>query len=179
MNLSMLKQAVKKLEACGDHDHDYVLQSAIADFWVEVAEMEQAAPDSEYCEDVTAIPNPLMWDFGNMLWYDAFGRKARKLDYDNMAASDFLMAVRDEQLCTEVSSLVVEDVYYFIRDLWRDNEAEGLHRRDGSYCRGLTDNDYELILDILCDKLDEADGPEQYADVLQAKQHLSRLFNSK
>lgn len=169
MNLNMLKKAVEMLEARGGHDEQ--MQTDIANCWIELAEMEKVAPDSEYCEDVVVIPRTLMIDFGNMMWYDDFGRKARKIGYDNMIAGNFLNAVRHDAYCTEVSELIVEDVYYLLHDLWLENENEGSNNADGSFKqpKDLTDEEREIVRDLICNYRDDLAGSsDEHFDRMQA-----------
>ena len=149
MNLSMLRQAVGMYEAIGDHDIQ--TQADIANCWIELAEMEKAAPDREYCEDVTVIPTTLMVDFGNIMWYDYYGRKARQIGYDNMTAEEFINAVHHDAYCPEVSDLVLTDSYYLIHDLWLENENGGDNNPDGSFKQltKLTVGEREIIRDLI------------------------------
>lgn len=178
MKLNVIKQALEMFEARGGHDDD--TQTDIANCWIELAEMEKAyASNWPSCDDVTTIPASLMIDFGNEMWYNVYGRKARQVGHDNMTVEHFVDAIRNEAYCSEVSRVVIEDVYYFLHDLWLDNESDNSNRRDGSFCQYLADDDYELIQDILCDKLDEGCCGEQYEATMQAKRRLTAMFQDK
>lgn len=158
MNLSMLRQAVGMYESRGDHDIQ--TQADIANFWIELAEMEKAAPDREYCKDVTVIPTTLMLDFGNIMWYDYFGRKARQVGYDNMTAEEFINTVHHDAYCQEVSDLVLTDSYYLIRDIWLENENGDDNNQDGSFKQPtkLTVGEREIIRDLICNYRDSLAG---------------------
>lgn len=150
------------------------LTTDIANCWIELAEMEKAAPDSDYCEDVTVIPTELMLDFGNKMWYNTYGRMARRLPNGRDIPANFINAVRKEEYITEVSDLVLNDVYDFLRDLWADNERDGENDTDGTFKRPIVCDHIDMLQDLVNDKLDAIGygvGYERYAQLGIALSH--------
>lgn len=177
MKLTVLEKALSAYKVSGNWSEQDLIDLTQAEN--ELSMMRNAAPDEDYCTEVYTIPTTLMIDFGNRMWYDTYGRMARRLPNGKEIPFNFINAIKQDNYVCELAPHILEDIHGFLHDLWHENEATGENRSDGSYCKYLTDADFEQIQDILCDKLDEVEQGEQYEAIMQAKRRLDAMYHDK
>jgi hypothetical protein len=162
-------------------DHSYEEYAEIKKALQQVVEQLRQANNSD-CEiwpdEVALIHSSLVCEWSNTMWYNIYGRLARR---GKVTLEQFASAVRAHEFPYGqfLADSWIEAGFNYIADLWHKNESVGANRKDGSLCRYLSDDDYELIDSILCDKLDEAVGGERYESIMQAKRRLTAMFKDK
>lgn len=170
MKLAIIEKALSELQHSGKWTEDELVD--IQNCWVELAEMKRAEPDSYNLQDVYVIPVQHMIDYGNRMWYDTYGRMARRIPNGRDVPANFINAIRDECYIETASSLLLEDIHSFLNDLWHDNEEQGENDTDGTYKMQLTQEDLEFISNLVHDKLDELQQGDMYEHWLQLSKRL-------
>lgn len=100
----------------------------------EVAEVKKLSePNSDIWGDACRLISlESSCDIGNSLLYDTYGKNAR-LTGGIVSLKDFVAGAREVFGCETLSSLVLDDAYNIVCDLWHENEATGDNGPDGSF----------------------------------------------
>jgi hypothetical protein len=88
--------------------------------------------DYEPDDTVQIIPDLLVMDLLNISTYDKFGKQLKQ--NPNTTVDDYRQ-ICTNLFCNEPSTSTVETGFYFIRDLWSDNERYGSNNPDGTFHR--------------------------------------------
>ena len=81
-------------------------------------------------DSVLAVPVFSLSDLLNIATYDTFGRMLKQ--NPDTTFEQYATAVR-KLLLSDLTDSALELGYYFIRDLWNDNEHFGHNKPDGSF----------------------------------------------
>ncbi len=81
-------------------------------------------------DTVQIIPDLTVMDLLNISTYDEFGKLLKQ---NPETTIDEYRQVCNDLFTTDLSTTTVESGYYFIRDLWNDNEHYGHNNSDGTF----------------------------------------------
>ncbi len=90
-----------------------------------------ACGDCGVSNDVRAITYLQSIDIMNMLTYDEYGRDKRM--YGDDMTFDIYKKTAGMYMTDNLPNDMYEDGYYFLQDLWADNEEAGYNNLDGSF----------------------------------------------
>ena len=137
MKLDILTKALRQyvLSAeCAEYDRPHAFDALI-----ECIQTEERYADRDLCKDtVCVIPSLCLTDAINLIAYDDFGRLAKPRG-GNVPFDVFAVAARKYTALEQLTNEQLAGGYYYISDLWHDNEANGEHGQDGTFKR---DNAY-------------------------------------
>ena len=125
MEIRTLRNAVEFYAQNGSCDSDELKQ--ISQFIADCDELVNR--DVDETDSVLAVPAFSLSGLLNLATYDILGRLLKQ--NPNTSFEQYAAAVR-EQLLSDVTDSTLETGYYFIRDLWNDNEHYGNNKADGS-----------------------------------------------
>lgn len=123
MELSIIKKALQHYLASGDCDNVAPVAKAIEEC------EELSSRGVAETDHITIISTVSLTDLLNMATYDDFGRLAKQTD--NVSFEQYAAAIRKASLANLPDSCL-QLGYYFIRDLWHDNEEFGSNNPDGT-----------------------------------------------
>lgn len=81
-------------------------------------------------DTVQIIPDLTVMDLLNISTYDEFGKLLKQ---NPETTVDEYRQICTDLFTTDLSTTTVESGYYFIRDLWSDNEHYGHNNSDGTF----------------------------------------------
>ena len=90
---------------------------------------ELVSRDVDETDSVLAVPVFSLSDLLNLATYNILGKLLKQ--NPNTTFEQYASAVRD-QLLSDLTDSTLETGYYFIRDLWNDNEHFGNNKADGT-----------------------------------------------
>lgn len=162
MKMSTIERALCALQAsegCTEED-----RADLIDCWQQIMHIKNDRDG--YSDDLYLVSYTQMDAIGNELWYDSFGRVARKVGYDNVKIEDVVAEITQESLTGSLYPLVYDNIFqYFVNDLWQSNDQCDANKPDGSYCKiGL--KKYHMLMDLIDDKIHEVGFNNEYVQQL-------------
>ena len=124
--LNIIKTALSHYLASGDCTDDFVNICWAVD---ELDELLARGVDGT--EHIHFVPSSNMLGLLNYATYDDYGRLARLLG-DNVSFEQYAERVRTFDLVS-LTDDTLKTGYYFVRDLWSDNEQAGHNNPDGTF----------------------------------------------
>ena len=83
-------------------------------------------------DECRVVPVNTLIDMVNELAYDDYGKLARQ-NNGTAPFSEFATAARNHLCFTQLTDCQLKDGYYFLADLWHDNETHSYNNPDGTY----------------------------------------------
>lgn len=133
MNLNVLIDALTyyaRSADCPEEDLDTVFDG-LRECW-QVKERYREA--DVWKHEVNFIASCTLMDLLNVATYDTYGYCKRNYK-QNMSFGDYAYRCREFADFAALTDSQLLVAYDFISDLWRDNEADGFNRADGSFNR--------------------------------------------
>lgn len=134
MKLDLIRKALDlyKAEGCKtEADYEEVV-GALQEV-NELADLIKADEDL-YENEVRVLSVASTCDLGNALFYDMYGLQAKLTD-GNVTLKEYEQGARQEYGGAFLTSATIKDSYDLIVDLWAENESEGIHNADGTFCK--------------------------------------------
>lgn len=149
MTIDIMLEALEALKDRGDHP-DYK-QQVIHESICELRRLNASLPDYHrgiWNGAIHVVHMTTAIDLQNALLYDTFGRLAKSKSNLEVSFGEYMEAARKRFGFEAVSTQFLTSGYEVINDLWHDNEANGCHGSDGTYCAGRSDT-YGKIPELL------------------------------
>lgn len=129
MKLELLTKALRQyIATCPSSEIEDVSKALI-----ECSQTANVYNDRELWKDECCIvPISTIIDVVNVSAYDIYGKLARQTD-SNVPFSKFATEARYHTCLEQLTDAQLEDGYYYLSDLWHDNEANGYNKPDGTY----------------------------------------------
>lgn len=124
-----------------------------------------AEPDSVFEGECYVLHSETVSGLLNVATYDAYGKLYVKYN-GYVGFSDYEQTIRDRYECGYMPTAAIELGYDIIRDLYSDNEADGVHNPDGTFNHNNRLN-LDLMNEFISDNIDQTDA--YYIQYQQAK----------
>lgn len=131
MKLTTLREALSHYICTAHLDSNERLD--VVETIEELARVEERYTDSSRCEDaVCVVTINDITQLLNIATYDIYGRLAVNRPSNHLSFVVYAEAVRSK-LDVELTDTTLESGYFFIHDLWQDNEELGCNNADGTF----------------------------------------------
>lgn len=129
MKLELLTKALRQyITTCPSTEIEDVSKALI-----ECSQTANVYDDRELWKDECSIvPINTIIDVVNVCAYDDYGKLAKQTG-NNVPFGQFASEARRHTNLEQMTDAQLEDGYYYLTDLWRDNEANGYNNPDGTF----------------------------------------------